>query len=276
MRAGRVSRAGASSGKFAMPEKSAHLGPHREMGPARAGVVPPPGKGLMFTRESCYPLETGPSPASTRSTSAARTVPSSEASFSKPAYKRSSCGSESESRSTPPTPRLPARALQPTQRISAARGSETARSRSPRSISVSVGARVCGGLRGLAEPARPESRWRGGCPRRAFVITHVLLLARGGLGLYVSHPTPSRVAVEAISRATPKTRSERGLTLVPHTTRRRKRGERLVHGREAERRALFRGSPNEMPAIDSPRTISRFSGCGELDEETPWLTSLAA
>jgi hypothetical protein len=38
----------------------------------------------MFTRESCYPLETGPSPASTCSTSAARTVPSSEASFSNP------------------------------------------------------------------------------------------------------------------------------------------------------------------------------------------------
>src|SRR5205085_1459260 len=39
---------------------------------------------------------------------------------------------------------------------------------------------------------------------------------------------------------------------------------------------LFRGSPNEMPAIESPATISRFFGCVELDGESPWLTALAA
>jgi hypothetical protein len=66
-------------------------------------------------------------------------VPSNDASFSKPAYKRSSCSSDSASRSTHPLFASRPGRCNHRRRISAARGSETARSRKPRSISASLG-----------------------------------------------------------------------------------------------------------------------------------------
>ncbi len=53
-------------------------------------------------------------------------------------------------------------------------------------------------------------------------------------------------------------------------------GFNLLDSRRHAFSTLFRGSPNEMPAIESPGTISRFFGCVELDGESPWLPALAA
>jgi hypothetical protein len=61
------------------------------------------------------------------------------ASFSRPAYKLSNSRSDIESRSTPPTRSSARGRCNHRKRISAARGSETAFSRSPRSISASLG-----------------------------------------------------------------------------------------------------------------------------------------
>jgi hypothetical protein len=85
-----------------------------------------------------YELETGSSPASTCSTSAARTGSSNDASFTNPACNRSSCTSGMASRATPGVT-SGGRLCNRRSRISAARGSETARARKPRSISASEG-----------------------------------------------------------------------------------------------------------------------------------------
>jgi hypothetical protein len=65
---------------------------------------------------------------------------SSEASFTKPACKRSSCVSDMASRSTPGVASGGRTLCSHRRRISAARGSVTAFSRKPRSISASLGA----------------------------------------------------------------------------------------------------------------------------------------
>ena len=117
---------------------------------------------VFFTRED-YELEARSSP-STCSTSAARTGSSNDASPTKPACKRSSCASDIESRSTPGVTSGGRTLCNHLRRISAARGSETARSRKPLSISASVGgsllrrdARLPFGLRNAG--LRPS----GGC-----------------------------------------------------------------------------------------------------------------
>jgi hypothetical protein len=110
-------------------------------------------------------LGTGSSPASTCSTSAARTVSSIDASFTKPACKRSSCASDMASRSTPGG--LPWRGLcSQRKRISAARGSVTAFSRKPRSISASVGGSL---VRRVARPGfRARARDAGAGVRASY------------------------------------------------------------------------------------------------------------
>jgi hypothetical protein len=92
----------------------------------------------VLTRED-YELEASSSPASTCSTSAARTVSSIDASRTKPACKRSSCASDMASRSTPGVASRGRTLCSQRSRISAARGSETARSRKPSSICESEG-----------------------------------------------------------------------------------------------------------------------------------------
>ena len=73
------------------------------------------------------------------STSAARTVSSIDASLTNPACKRSSCASDMASRSTPGVASGERTLCSHLSRISAARGSETALSLRPRSISASEG-----------------------------------------------------------------------------------------------------------------------------------------
>lgn len=124
------------------PHRSAGTGPGRvrvsaRRSPELAGMPLPVGR-FLYTRED-YELETGSSPASTWSTSAARTVSSIDASFTKPAGKRSSCASERASRSTREVASGERALCSQRRRISAARGSETVRSRKPRSISASEG-----------------------------------------------------------------------------------------------------------------------------------------
>jgi hypothetical protein len=125
---------------------------------------------FLFTRESCYSLEASSSPSSRLATSARSSSSGKAASFSRPAYKRSSWRSDIESRSTPPTRSSARGRCNQRSRISAARGSETARSLSPRSMSASVGGPS---RRRLARPElveRDEAHMRGvppfgGCSR---------------------------------------------------------------------------------------------------------------
>jgi hypothetical protein len=94
-----------------------------------------------------YELDANSSPASTCSTSAASTGSSSDASRTKPECNLSNSRSDIESRSTPPTRSSARGRCNHRKRISAARESVTAFSRSPRSISASEGARSYGALR---------------------------------------------------------------------------------------------------------------------------------
>ena len=101
-----------------------------------------------------------------RARPAARTVSSSDASFTKPAYKASSCASERASRSTPAVfVSRRGRSNHP-RRISAARGSDMARSRKPASISASLGGSR---LRRVARIAgsRPMARFPRGAGRHS-------------------------------------------------------------------------------------------------------------
>ena len=84
-----------------------------------------------------YELDAGLSPASTCSTSPARTASSIDASRTKPEYNRSSSRSDIESRSTPLTCSSTRGRCNQRKRTSASRVEVTARSRKPRSISAS-------------------------------------------------------------------------------------------------------------------------------------------
>jgi hypothetical protein len=109
-----------------------------------------------------YELDANSSPASTCSTSAASTGSSSDASRAKPECNLSNSRSEIESRSTPSTRSSARGRCNHRKRISAARGSVTAFSRSPRSISASEGARSYGALRAAVGARARDSELRGG------------------------------------------------------------------------------------------------------------------
>jgi hypothetical protein len=91
------------------------------------------------SRATSYARDAGSSPASTCSTSAARTVSSIDASRTKPECNRSNSRSDIESRSTPPTRSSTRGRCNQRKRTSASRAEVTARSRKPRSISASLG-----------------------------------------------------------------------------------------------------------------------------------------
>jgi hypothetical protein len=147
----------------------------------------PPRRGPFFTRESCYWLEASSSSPTTCSTSAARTVSSIDASFTKPACNPSSSRSDIESRSTPGVASVGRTLCSQRSRISAARGSETARSRKPLSISASEGGSP---LRRVARGSR--------APRDA--------RARGGTGGRVTRPFWLNHEVEAVGSDHPYAR----------------------------------------------------------------------
>ncbi len=110
--------------------------------------------------KACYSLEPSSSTSSTLPTTARNSSSGNAASFRRPAYKRSSWRSDIESRSTPPTHSSERGRCSQRRRISAARGSETARSRKPRSISASLGGSR---LRRVARP-RPAGATSAGVP----------------------------------------------------------------------------------------------------------------
>jgi hypothetical protein len=98
------------------------------------------------------------SPASRLATTARSSWSGKAASFNRPAYNRSSSRSDIESRSTPPTRSSVRGRCSQRSRISAARGSETARSRSPCSISASLGGSRFPRVERLARLNRAASR----------------------------------------------------------------------------------------------------------------------
>ena len=128
---------------------------------------------FLFTREhpviSPRPARRPPAPAQP---SAAMTVSSIDANFTKPAYKRSSCASDMASRSTPGVA-SGGRALEPTKRILAARGSETAHTGSARSPR-QKGARSLDACGLMARPSSAVGRQDSGRVRGIAVVTHIL------------------------------------------------------------------------------------------------------
>jgi hypothetical protein len=111
-----------STPKRAKDERSRYAGsPPKGLRPAFPG----------FPWRTRYALEPSSSPASTYSTSARSSSSGNAASFSRAAYNRCSCASDIDSRSTPPTRSSARGRCNQRSRISAARGSETARSRKP-------------------------------------------------------------------------------------------------------------------------------------------------
>ena len=130
-----------------------------------------------------YAFEPSSSPASTCSTSEASTVSSIVASRTKPAYNRSNCGSESDSRSTPGVASGRRTVCRQRNRTSASRAEVTARSRKLRSISASLG-----GSRSRRAARQPRD------PRNAGLLARGVPPASGGTGFHAGSGSSKSLA----------------------------------------------------------------------------------
>ena len=145
----------------------------------------------IATNRECAGVEAAPSDYETRESQARGVTPPSgqeirARSRTKPACKRSSCVSDMPSRSTPGVASGGRALCNQRRRISAARGSDTARSRKPRSMSASEGGSLLLRVARGADHSAARSPARTGVPPQASACLQAreLLLARG-LAVYL-------------------------------------------------------------------------------------------